>query len=209
MSARFLLLLGIVLQTACAGTAVPEPAAAQARTEPPTGLVPAGHGSLRQEEVTISVRSGALLVKATPLAETVIRLLAPDTYDRLHSLASSRRSPLHPDRALFLVSFFSYEPETDFTPEDVQVVHRGALLRAAEIIPVTSGFGRQRLQQQETQSAIYAFDDTFNYDLPIVVRYGLEESGGWLQIQQRLERERARVRAITGGLDVDPVTRIR
>jgi hypothetical protein len=181
------------------GGTVATPDRLHGQNEAATGLVPAGHGTLRKDEVTLSVRSGALLVKATPLSETVIRLLAPDTYYRLHTLATSRRSPLFPDRVLFLISFFSYEQETSFTPEDVQVIHRGGLLRAAEIIPVTSGFGRQRLQQQETQSAIYAFDDSFNFDLPIVVRYGLDESGDWLRVQQRLERERARVRTLTGG----------
>ena len=101
---------------------------------------------------------------------------------------------------LFLVSFFSHDPDVPFTPEDVQILHRGALLRPSSIRPLTNGFGRQRLQQQETQSALYAFDETFNYDLPWVVRYGLDESAtDWLTIQQKLERERARVRALTRG----------
>lgn len=196
---RAVLLVAMLAHAACSGAALPAPATAQDRTDPPAGLVPPGHGTLRQEEVTLSVQRDGLLVKVTPLAETVIRLLAPDTYDRLHSLAASRRAPLAPERAQFLVSFFSYEPDTNFTPEDVQILHRGAILRPAQITPVTSGFGRQRLQQQETQSAIYGFDESFNYDLPIVVRYGLVESNDWLQIQQKLERERARVRALTGG----------
>jgi hypothetical protein len=74
-------------------------------------------------------------------------------------------------------------------------VHQGAILRAASIMPVTSGFGRQRLQQQETQSAVYAFDGALNYELPIAVRYRTSEAGDWLSILQRLERERSRVRA--------------
>jgi len=158
-------------------------------------LVPPRRGTLRQEEVTLSLRSGPLLVKATPLEESVIRLLAPDTYDRLHALAQSQRSLARPERELFLVSFFSYEPNVPFTPEDLQIVHRGQILRAVAVQPVTSGFGRQRLQQQETQSAVYAFEESINYDLPIVVRYGLQEAGDWLSILQRLERERSRVRA--------------
>lgn len=199
---RWGLVAGIVVQGACAGGATlgtAEPAAAQV-TDSTAHMVPAGYGTLRQEEVTLSIRSGPLQVKVTPLAESVIRLLAPDTYDRLHALAASRSAGPDAGRALFLVSFFSNDPDVAFTPEDLQIVHRGALLRAASIRPLTTGFGRQRLQQQETQSALYAFDEAFNYELPLVVRYGLDEAGGdWLQIQQKLERERSRVRALTGG----------
>ena len=188
-----------LLQAACAGGAgLATPASAQ--MEPAEAqLVPAGHGTLRQDEITLTIRSGALQVKVTPLAESVIRLLAPDTYDRLHALAANR--PLETSGSeLFLVSFFSHDPDVPFTPEDVQILHRGALLRPSGIRPLTNGFGRQRLQQQETQSALYAFDETFNYDLPWVVRYGLDESAtDWLTIQQKLERERARVRALTRG----------
>lgn len=193
--------VGLVAQLACAGgttLGAPTPAAAQT-TDSVANLVPPGHGTLRQEEVTLSIRSGPLLVKATPLAEEVIRLLAPDTYDRLHALAVSRGPAPDAPIGLFLVSFFSYQPDVTFTPEDLQIVHRGRILRAISIQPVTSGFGRQRLQQQETQSALYVFDEQFNYDLPVVVRYGLDEAAGeWLQIQQKLERERSRVRALTG-----------
>ena len=197
-----LAMLSILTAVACAGGAAPPsqpPLTAPndtVRATHQSDLVPARHGTLRQDEVTLSIRSGPLLVKVTPLDEIVIRLLAPDTYDRLHALAQSQRTAnAAVDRALFLVSFFSYEPNVTFTPEDLQIVHQGRILRAAAVQPVTSGFGRQQLQQQETQSAVYAFEDAFNYDLPIVVRYRLDEAGDWLAIQQRLERERSRVRA--------------
>lgn len=168
------------------------------------GLVPPGLGTLRQEEVTVSLRDGALLVKVTPLAEEVIRLLAPDTYNRLHTLAESRRAAGAGEAALFLVSFFSYEPEVPFTPEDLQLIHRGQTLRAGSIQPLSTGWGRQRLQQQETQSAVYAFDAALNYDLPILVRYGRVEANEWLTIQQRLERERSRVRARSRAVEPQP-----
>jgi hypothetical protein len=162
-------------------------------------LVPAGYGTLRQDEVTVQLRSGPLLIKATPLAEAVIRLLAPDTYDRLHALAESRRTEAAQGTIdapeMFLVSFFSYEPDVTFTPEDLQLTHQGRLMRATRVLPVTSGFGRQRLAQQENQTAIYVFDERIDYQQPIVVRYELVESGDWTQIIPKLEVERARVRA--------------
>lgn len=201
-----LLLVMVVLAGCATGTVPPAEdasprggtAAQEKRGE--TALVAPGYGTLRQDEFTVSLRSGALLVKVTPLTEAVIRLAAPDTYDRLHALAESRRSeaatattPSEPE--LFLVSFFSYEPNVEFRPEDLQLVQQGRLLRARAVLPVTPGWGKQRLQQQETQIAVYAFGEAIDYEQPLVVRYGMEESRGWERIVQVLEVERAKVRA--------------
>jgi hypothetical protein len=182
------------------GSAPTTPEEGASTTQQEERLLPAGYGTLHQDEVTVSLRSGPLLVKATPLAEEVIRLLAPDTYDRLHALAESRRAEASRGTIeapqLFLVSFFSYEPDVSFTPEDLQLTHQGKLMRATRVLPVTSGFGRQRLAQQENQSAIYVFDERIDYQQPIVVRYELVESRDWGQtIIAKLEVERARVRA--------------
>jgi len=38
---------------------------------------------------------------------------------------------------LFLVSFFSYEPDVSFQPEDLQLSYQGRLLRPLAIVPVT------------------------------------------------------------------------
>jgi len=176
------------------------PVRAQAEQQAPQDLVPPGFGTLRQDEFTMSLRSGALLVKVTPLAEEVIRLAAPDTYQRLHALAESRReaaaaASFGDAPALFLVAFFSYEPDVTFQPEDVQLTHQGRLLRPVTILPVTPGWGKQRLQQQETQSAIYAFESGIDYKLPLVLRYGMEETDVWARILEQLEVERAKVRS--------------
>lgn len=167
----------------------------------PTGAaaIPAGFGELKQDEITMSLRSGPLLIKVTPLSEQVIRLLAPDRYRTLNALA--RREPKDTSivpRELFLVSFFSYEPNTTFTPEDLQFSHQGKLMRANAIRPYTSGFGRQQLKQEEQQSAIYVFDERIAYELPIVVQYGMERSDDWSRILPRLEEERAKVRVRAG-----------
>jgi hypothetical protein len=167
-------------------------------------LVPPGHGTLRQDEVTVSLRRGPLLLKVTPLAESVIRLLAPDTYDRLHALAESRRgeaaaaAPAPEPPELFLVSFFSYDPDIEFQPEDVRLTHQGRQLRAVTILPVTSGFGRQRLQQQESQSAIYVFDARIAYDQPIIVQYATDQSADWTRVIPKLEVERSKARSRAG-----------
>jgi hypothetical protein len=169
-------------------------AAGQARA-----MVPVGYGSLRQDDATMSIRSGAVLVKVTPLDEATIRLLAPDTYTRLNALRESRseeaerrvlRSP-----ELFLASFFSYEPDVPFQPEDLQLLHQARLMRPAAILPVSSGWGRQRLAQQETQMAVYVYEGPVEYDQSITLRYGTSESEEWRQVIPRLESERARVLA--------------
>jgi hypothetical protein len=160
-------------------------------------MVPAGYGTLRQDDITLSIRAGALLVKVTPLDEATIRLLASDTYTRLRALRESRlddavrgmsRSP-----ELFLVSFFSYQPDVTYQPEDVQLLHQARVLRAASILPVTTGWGRQRLAQQETQMAVYLFEGPADYRQPMTMRYGTLENDEWRQIITRLDNERAKI----------------
>ncbi len=175
-----------------------------AATGGPTEQVSPGHGSLRQNQFTVELRSGALRIKVTPLAEEVIRLAAPDTYQRLHRLAElwgprARQEAGDPEAELFLVSFFSYQPEVDYEPENLQLTHRGRHLAPRAIVSLTGGWGRERLRQQETQNAVYAFAGTIDYAQAFVVRYGLDRSDGWLQVIPVLERERSRVRSMERG----------
>jgi hypothetical protein len=191
---------GGLLACAAATGAPPADAGAEAGVAAGTAedaMVPAGYGTLRQDDITLSIRAGALLVKVTPLDESTIRLLASDTYTRLRALRESRlddavrgmsRSP-----ELFLVSFFSYEPDVTYQPEDVQLLHQARVLRAASISPVTTGWGRQRLAQQETQMAVYLFEGPADYRQPMTMRYGTLENAEWRQIITRLENERAKI----------------
>jgi hypothetical protein len=203
-----------VLMIAAAGCAAsgqaehePDPAAETAKPPSATAqqqeglLVPAGFGTLRQDEFTVSLRSEALLVKVTPLGESVTRLAAPDTYNRLHALAESKRgevAALGRDAELFLVSFFSYQPDVSFTPEDVQLSHQGRLIRPLKIISLTPGWGRQRLGQQETQSAIYAFEGPFDFQQQLTVSYGVLANDDWARIATKLEVERGKARSRAG-----------
>lgn len=197
--------LGFALAAAgCAGSAVPT--AGQA---PPTGgqqkpVIPVGFGTLKQDEFTMALRSGPLLIKVVPLSEYVIRTAAPDTYKRLNAMAESRREEALRtagavgEAELFLVSFFSYEPDVVFQPENLQVTHQGRQMRAVAIVPLTPEWGQQRLKQQDNQSAIYAFTGKFDYDLGITVRYGLDQTDAWSNIVSKLETERAKILARAG-----------
>ena len=167
-------------------------------------LVPAGFGTLLQDEVSLSLRSEDLLIKATPLAEEVTRLTAPDTYLRLSTLAAAHREALEfqtrsTDPVLFLVSIFSYQPDVTYQPEDINIVNQGIRERPLAIQAITPGWGLQRLDQQETQMAIYAFSPFINLDLDLEIEYRDARNAGWQRILTVLETERAKVRARAGG----------
>lgn len=196
------------LATAClppapvSQSATPDSSSAPASQD--KALPPAGFGSLHQDQFTLQLRKDALLIKVTPLVESVIRLAAPDTYQRLHRLAATlgeqaRARAGRPEAVLFLVSFFSYQPDTFYEPENLQIVARGRQRSAVAIVPLTPAWGRQRLRQQETESAVYAFPTDVDVSLPFQVRYGMEENDGWRQILPLLDRERARAAARAAG----------
>lgn len=178
-------------------------APAQTADSAASTMVPPGHGTLRRDDITLSVRNGPLLIQVTPLNEGIIRLLAPDMYNRMHSVAESKRRESGSaaegnEPELFLVSFFSYQPDVEYQPEDFQLSHQGRLLSPLSVLPVTNGFGRQRLKQQESQSAVYVFSEKIDYNQRLVIRYGTAQTDAWSQIIPRLEIERARVRAKAG-----------
>lgn len=196
---RGALLPALLVLCACARQgAAQQPVPSTAVPADTTELVQPGFGTLKQDEFTIGIRSGDLLVKITPLDEQVIRLAAPDTYKRLHALAESRRADaLKQSRGnqpeLFMVSFFSYSPDVDFNPEAVQLDYNGKLLRAVAIMPLTPSWGKQRLGQQETQAAVYVFDEPIDFQLPLVLRYGADENRDWQRVIPRLQVERGKI----------------
>jgi hypothetical protein len=155
-------------------------------------------GTLHQDQFTIQLRSGALLIKVTPLAEEVIRLAAPDTYERLQALAASQSPVPSPESGtgqpwLFLVSFFSREPDTPFQPEALHLIQQGRPHRPLAIRPLTPGWGVERLPRQKTLNAIYTFDSTLDLSLTFTASYDLHESNDWSRILLHLQLERGRV----------------
>ena len=168
---------------------------------PASDTIPVGFGSLKQDELTVAIRTGPLLLKVTPLNENVIRLFAPDTYRRLHALAESRRSEASKGigtRELFLISFYSYEPDVTFQPEDVQLEHQTRTLRPDVIVPLTPGWGKQRMMQQENQSAIYAFEGPIDYQQDLVMHYGMEQTSAWHDMITRMHVERTKIKTRSG-----------
>ena len=164
-------------------------------------LPPPGYGTLRQDEISLSLTSGPLRILVTPLEESVTRVAAPDTYSRLSGMANAHRNApgLRESVTLFLVSFFSEQPDERFVPEEVQLVSRGIRHRPSSIIAVTPSWGERRLRQRVTEMAVYAFSGNVDLESDLIVVYGLEQTAAWNVILPRIQAERERARARAGG----------
>lgn len=162
-----------------------------------------GRGTLRQDEITLDLASGELLIKVTPMADEIIRVTAPDTYVRLSALARSHESTARArtnlrDPQLFLVSVFSRAAGASFEPEDLTIVSHGRRYRPAAIQPVTPGWGAQRLEQQQTRAAVYVFDPSVDLESDLSVEYRASRNDRWSRIIPVIQAERARLGARGG-----------
>ena len=195
-------------QTPAPGSSRPSttPATPAIATADTTGaaLIPAGFGSLRQDAIAITLSLPDMLVRLTPLDESVIRTLSSDSYRALHELADSRRPAITRLAAqhgllrgsLWTVSFYGLTRDARFSPLDVTITSAGRDYRPVEVIPISSGFGEQRLQPRETQSALYLFEDALDVNQPLVVSLGSTKSTTWSTTTLRtIERERALIQS--------------
>ena len=183
------------------GTGTGQPAAPTGRVGADALVLP-GYGTLTQAHFTLELESGDLRIQVTPLAESVIRLAAPDTYQRLTGISASAgaslRARTREESPLFLVSMFSRAPTVTYEPENLHIVNGGLRYRPTAIQAITPGWGGQRLRQQETQLAVYAFDPGIELEIALTVEYEDASDTSWQTILNRLEAERARVRARIG-----------
>lgn len=172
------------------------------RTDTAPALVPAGYGTLRQDDIALKLQVEQVQVRAIPLDESVIRVLAPDSYRSLHGLRESKRDAIDRlaaryllrERNVWLVSFFGLAPDARFQPGELTLTVSGRDYRPVEILPLSAGFGEQRLKQRETQTALYLYGDGVNLSQPIVARMQGREDSSWGDILQRIEQERALIR---------------
>jgi hypothetical protein len=170
-------------------------------------LVPAGYGSLKQEDIAIRIARRGLQLQAIPLDETIIRVLSPDSYRALRELVASRRISLDSLArrtglgrfSVWLVRFHGLEQgETPFSPMEFIVTSVGRDFRPIDVLPVTPGFGQQRLRQREVQQALYVFDPQVDVNQPLTVQYETTRNTEWGTILTRIERERVLVRSRAG-----------
>lgn len=210
--------LAVVLGAIAAGGCASRPAATTAGATPVAGaeqarpvttrldsappLIPASYGTLRQDDIAIHLQVGQVQVRAMPLDESVIRVLAPDSYRSLRGLRESRRETIDRlaarymlrERNVWFVSFYGLAPDARFSPGELTLSVSGRDYRPLEVIAVSNGFGEQRLNVRETQSALYLFGDGIDLSQPIVVRMQGVEDASWPAILQRIEQERALIR---------------
>ena len=208
---RDALVLLVPCVLACrAGTQTQSPPAAPSLDEPGAladtvgvGLVPAGFGSLRQDEIAVKLRLPGLLVRAIPLHESIIRVLSPDSYRALRDLRQGKRDAIL-DLArrngvrgenLWYISFYGLEPEARFSPREVVISEGGRDFRPLDVVPLTPGFGEQRLAQREIQSGIFLFEDGLDVNQPLAVAVEVARDASWDSTLRLIERERALVRS--------------
>lgn len=186
--------------TPVAGDAQARPVTTRLDTAPP--LIPPNYGTLKQDDIAIHMQVGQVQVRAIPLDESIIRVLAPDSYRSLRGLREIKREAVDRlaarymlrERNVWLVSFFGLAPDARFSPGELTLSVSGRDYRPLEMLPLSSGFGEQRLNVRETQSALYLFGDGIDLAQPIVARMQGNEDSSWGTILQRIEQERALIR---------------
>jgi hypothetical protein len=212
-------LIALLAVSGCAGV----PAAGRGETPPPIspaaqdslapGLIPAGFGSLKQDDISIRLQLRGLLVRVTPLDESVIRVLAPDSYRSLRERRESERDRIASLAArygmqgfsVWSISYYALEPDVRFNPMDVVISSVGRDFRPIELIPLTTGFGEHRLDQRDTQSALYLFDEAVDVNQPLTIMVETTRSSGWQETLRIIERERALVRSRAGRVGSETV----
>lgn len=172
------------------------PAAATPRRIATEAAAPSG--SLRQDQISVRMVAGALRIEVTPLERWVLEAVAPDTRARLTRIGEAHREALarqggERGLTLFLVSFSSTEPGTGFQPDDLELVSRGLRERPVAIRAITPSWGSQRLDQQSTASAVYAFGGGVDLSRDVTVVYREVEDSSWGSKVPVIEAERGRI----------------
>ncbi len=194
--------IGLCLVPSDAGCARAQEDTVTAPEQDPS-LPPAGFGTLRQDDVSLRMRTAVLQIQVVPLNEAVIRLLATDTYNSLHRLVESKRGEIEQaasrygvrEPTVFLVSFFGLERDARFNPDDLTITSQNRLFRPLQILPLSPLWGGQQLGQRETATALYVFEDGIRVLDPFIVDYVVVRDAGWEQILRVLDRERSSVLA--------------
>jgi hypothetical protein len=166
-------------------------------------LVPTGYGTMRQDDLALHVTASGILIRVVPLDESVIRLLTPDSYRAMRDVQLNSRKEIDAisrrngttEVTVWFVSFYGIEPDARFTPLDLMVSSSGRDFRPLDVIPLTAGFGQQRLKQRETQNALYVYDGDIDLNQLIALTYQGIQDNSWDQTLKRIERERAMIRA--------------
>jgi hypothetical protein len=177
------------------------------QTVEPARALPAGYGSLTQNDLALRVRNDDIEIRFVPLDSRIMRLMAPDAAQSLRSLVNTQRRSIDSVAAragvaqpgLALVSFFGQRPDARFDPQTLTLMIRNQVFRPLGVIPVNGRFTSQQLDVREQATAIYLFEQEIPVNDSFTLSYGALSSEDWLNKQTILDRERGRVSARSRG----------
>jgi len=203
-SRSWLELAALCVAAACgpAHSAAAQNGAGPASAQDPS-LPPVGFGSLRQDQIGVTLGTPTLRIRVIPLDERVIRLLSPDAYQSLLALRNSRaddireavRNAGRDSAALFMVTFFGMQPQARFNPDDLLIASQNATYRPIGHVAVTPRFNENLLDPREQAAAIYLYEPSVEILRPFTVLYGAAQSDAWSQALNLINAERTRVLA--------------
>ncbi len=187
------LVLGLLLITAA-------PLAAQLDSAWAGGL-PLDKGKMRQDDIAMEWNRGTLAIRFVPLEERVVRLLAPDAEQSLHTLLATSRARIDTiatsrglqEVGVALVTFHALAPGTRFEPMLLTLSVRGQLWRAIGDVPLSVAFGNDQLDVRSAAIGLVIFDHPIPVRESFTVGYAESKSADWGQRLTRLEAERARI----------------
>jgi hypothetical protein len=144
-----------------------------------------------------------VLVRLMPLDTFVTALLAPDTRRAMNDLLASqepamaRARQVHGEERLspWYITYYALEPDSRFSPSEVAVHSVGRTFQPLDILPLSAGFSEHRLQQGQSQSALYLFGAELDVSQPMEVVVEGVRSEEWSAILRLLDRERTRIRS--------------
>jgi len=182
-----------------AGCALDPPPGDAGLAPPVATLPPAGVGSLRLEEISLELRPEGMRMEVTPLAEEVLRLAAPDTYDRLTRLrgAAGGDGELVGETAL-AVSVQAMRDGVIFDAAALRFERNGRPLTPADLRLTGAAGSGGRLAAGETATILVRLPGPFRLDDELRVEYGSASAAGWRQYLPRFQDERRRMEARTG-----------
>ncbi len=173
-----------------------------------TDLPPAGYGTLRQDDISLTFQTANLTIQVIPLEEGIIRLLTPDNYGSFHRMRERKQEEIDEairrtgiDRPiLFLVTFFGKQQRARFREEELTIISRNRFFRPLATIPITPTWGQQELNQRETARAVYLFEPGIRLNETFEISYEGRTGARWDERKLLIvDRERSRVMSRASG----------
>jgi len=181
--------------------ATPAALPAQQQADTAGGGIPAGQGTVPLSQIQLQLQSNNLVIVFVPLDESVVRLLAPNSYRSLHALVQSYRARIDSIAqdngiqrpGLALVSFTGLEPNTPFNPELLTVTVHAQAVRPVGEVAMSPSFSDRVLAVHQQVTAIFVFDRSLPLRESFTVSYLDGTSDDWQSRLSRLDDERTRI----------------